>query len=276
MSRLLRVTGQNIPSPTFCRSGYRSLIETLIAHGYRATTFANARKQQRDLIVRHDVDVCLEAAVNIARIEHDLAIRATYFIMVSNSFYNIYSYEGRRLVDSIQKLGHYIGLHFDPSPYIDELDRDQYSEAVAHERRLLAAIVDNPLDIISFHNPPREMINRERPEGSPPHTYEPRFFTEFTYVPDSGGSWRFGGPFERPAFARGTAIHLLTHPVWWDHDEPTASPAATLDKFVTGYRGRLEDSLSRGFKDYRQLLIERKASEGAADDAADDIGGTSA
>jgi len=253
--------GSEIPLPPFTRDGYRRLISELLDHGYNPTTFANVRKERRDLIIRHDVDVCLEAAVTIAEIEHDMGVAAIYFVMVSNSFYNIYSYEGQRLVDRLSKMGHAVGLHFDPTPYLDDRDRYDYRAAAAHEARLLSAIVDHPLEIISFHHPPRELVNWERPPGSPPHTYEPRFFSDLAYVSDSGGRWRFGGPFDRPAFRDGTAMHLLTHPIWWAHDEPVATPALVLDRFVAGYRQRLEKSLSRGFNAYREFLMEREAEE---------------
>jgi hypothetical protein len=241
-------------SPPFTRDGYRQLIGRFLDSRYRPATFADVRPQSRDLVVRHDIDLSLEAAVTIAELERELGIRATYFVMVSNSYYNIYSSEGRRLLTYLSQLQHHIGLHFDPVAYPPDLSLADYCRAVDHEMRLLAGIVAEPIEIISFHNPRRDLVNRERPPGSPPHTYEPRFFKEIAYIPDSGGQWRFGGPFEHAAFANGTAIHLLTHPIWWDHAQPTASPAATLEKFAGTGQQQLEQKLSRDFKAYREKL----------------------
>ena len=111
-----------------------------------------------------------------------------------------------------------------------------------------------------MHNPRPELVNRERPLGGRPNTYEPRFFRDIAYVANSGGSWRFGGPFERPAFKNGTAIHLLTHPIWWDHNRPTGRPELTLEEFAAGYQHRVKESLARGFKGYREFLEGRNPS----------------
>ena len=165
----------------------------------------------------------------------------------------------RRLVRRLSELGHRIGLHFDVTVYPpsggDVLAA--CGAAIAHEFRVLATVADRPVELISFHNPLPELVNRERPPGALPHTYEPRFFSNLAYVADSGGRWRFGGPFERAAFGNGTAIHLLTHPIWWNQDEPTAGPQFTLQKFATEYRHRLEENLADGFKAYREFVKDR-------------------
>lgn len=245
--------------PPFTRDGYRRLLGRFLDSGYRPATFADVRPDCRDLIVRHDVDLSLEAAVNIAELEHEIGIRATYFVMVSGSYYNIYSSDGRRLLTRLRELEHHIGLHFDPAVYPPDQSIAAYCDAVAHEFAQLSAFIADPVEIISFHNPRRDLVNRERPPGSPPHAYEPRFFQGLAYVPDSGGEWRFGGPFEQPAFKRGTAIHLLTHPIWWDHEEASPEPAATLEKFAQAYQKRLQERMFRDFRAYRELL-QRRAS----------------
>lgn len=248
-------------TPQFSRDGYRRLIEGFRSAGYKPATFDNVRRERRDVILRHDVDVSLEAAVDIAELEYEMGVQATYFVMVSNRFYNIFTPEARRIVTRLSELQHHVGLHFDASAYPSEDVLADYGAAVSREFRILAAVVDDPIKIVSFHNPRPELINRERPEGGLPHTYEPRFFSDLAYIADSGGGWRFGGPFERAAFKDGTAIHLLTHPIWWAHDVPTAGPEATLEKFATEHMARLQESLAQGFKAYREFLQGRRRSE---------------
>lgn len=243
-----------LAAPPFSRDGYRCLIGGFLDNGYRPTTFAKVRPHCPDLVIRHDIDLSLEAAVSIAELEREMGIGATYFVMVSNSYYNIHSSEGRRLLLRLSELQHHIGLHFDPATYPPDQSLAEYRRAVDHEMRLLAAIIADPIEVISFHNPRRDLVNRERPIGSPPHTYEPRFFSGLAYIPDSGGQWRFGGPFEHPAFSNCTAVHLLTHPIWWDQAQPTSGPAATLEKFVRNNRRHLERKLLRDFKAYRDMI----------------------
>ena len=244
-----------ISLPPFTREGYRRLIEEFRDAGYTPAKFETVRRDCRDVIIRHDVDVSLEAAVSIAELENEMGVIATYFVMVSNSFYNVFSEEGRRLVSRLAQLGHCVGLHVDVSLYPPSSDiLAACSPAIANEFELLKAAVRHPIELISLHNPRPELVNLERSPGGWANTYEPRFFSDLAYVSDSGGSWRFGGPFERAAFKNGTAIHLLTHPIWWDQDHPTERPELTLEKFATGYQQWVRDRLSRNFKGYREFV----------------------
>lgn len=250
-----------MPLPPFTRAGYRRLMATFLDAGYRPASFANVHRDRRDLVVRHDIDLSLAAAVTIAELECDMGIQATYFVMVSSSFYNIFSSESRRLITRLGELGHHVGLHFDTAiaPAFSEDLLATCDAAIAQEFRALASVVDRPVEMISLHHPRPELINRERLPGGLPHTYEPRFFSDLTYVADSGGRWRFGGPFERPAFREGTAIHLLTHPIWWAHDAPDAEPGHTLAKFAARLDERLRYDLARGFKPYRDFIADGNA-----------------
>ena len=252
MDNLARQNAPSIPLPPFSRAGYRRLIEGFLGAGYRPVTFDRVQRERREVVVRHDVDVSLHAAVNIGEIERELGVQATYFVMISNSFYNIHSYEGRRSLARLRDLGHHIGLHFDTTHYADRDRGLDLTAAINHEFRVLAAVIGDPIDIISFHNPVPELVNRERFAGCPPHTYEPRFFRDLTYVADSGGEWRYGGPFERAAFLEGTAVHLLTHPIWWSHDEPAANAVSTLKRYTANHMAQLHESLIRSFRAYRE------------------------
>lgn len=254
-----------IPLPAFSRSGYRCLVESFLAAGYEPATFDSVRRERRDVILRHDVDVSLEAAVEIGEIEREMGVRATYFVMISNSFYNIHSYEGRRSLARLRDLGHHVGLHFDTTHYANGDGSGDFAGAIEHEFRVLAAVIGDPIDIISFHNPVPDLVNRERSAGFPAHTYEPRFFRDLTYVADSGGEWRFGGPFERPGFREGRAIHLLTHPIWWAHDEPDADTVTTLQRYITAHMVQLHESLAHGFKAYREYRNNRGDAGGDRD-----------
>src|SRR5437016_12998096 len=127
-------------APPFTRAGYRRLIGRFLDAGYTPATFDTVRPAGRDLIVRHDVDVCLEAAVSIAELEYEIGIRATYFVMVSNSYYNIYSFEARRLIARLKELQHHIGLHFDPAVYPADDSLADYCKAVDREFGQLAAV----------------------------------------------------------------------------------------------------------------------------------------
>ena len=51
--------------------------------------FATFRKNSdHDVILRHDIDCSLKAALKMAKIEDDLDVTSTYFILLTSEFYN--------------------------------------------------------------------------------------------------------------------------------------------------------------------------------------------
>ncbi len=53
---------------TFTLDKYRSLIAALIAQGYAIRGFDDGAPEQRHLILRHDIDQCLQAATQLPSI----------------------------------------------------------------------------------------------------------------------------------------------------------------------------------------------------------------
>ena len=72
---------------------YRELLEAAQAGGYRFAFFEGA-PQPGDLLLRHDVDLSLDAALRMAELEADAGAQATYFLMTGSVFYNLDSHEG--------------------------------------------------------------------------------------------------------------------------------------------------------------------------------------
>ena len=70
---------------------YRELLDAARAGGYEWASF-DRHPRAGDLYLRHDVDLSLEAALEMARIEHELGVRATYFLMTESGFYNLDSH----------------------------------------------------------------------------------------------------------------------------------------------------------------------------------------
>ena len=109
---------------------YRAMLEILRETGLPAITHLEAyRKRSSDgryLCIRHDADHSLEMAVQMARIEHDLGIEASYYLLPPGDYDKDENYYGNlrsgavrhaaRLKEAaleIVSLGHEIGLHND-------------------------------------------------------------------------------------------------------------------------------------------------------------------
>jgi len=198
----------------FTLAGYRGLLAAFAARGYAVTDYESASPDRRDLILRHDIDMSLEAALAVAEVEAELGLRAHYFVLLRSALYNPWSPADREALVRLQALGHRVGLHFDASLYPDS---DAALEAAcAEECALLAALLAaEPAPIVSFHRPAPRLQGAARRFAGRRHTYEPAFFSAIGYCSDSRGAWRHGHPLDHPAVAAGTALQLLTHPVWW-------------------------------------------------------------
>ena len=63
------------------------------------------------VLLRHDVDLSLEAALAMAAVEADADVSSTYFLMTESVFYNLASTEGVSAIARLRELGHRVGLH---------------------------------------------------------------------------------------------------------------------------------------------------------------------
>ena len=224
----------------FTLAGYRGLLISLLGKGYEVRGFADADPQCRHLVLRHDIDVSIEAALPVAAVEKELALRATYFVLLRGEIYNPFSKAGLDGLMEIAGMGHEIGLHLDAALYGD--DRRALDRAAEAECAALEALVGREVRVISFHRPAKSLLGFAGPIAGRRHAYEPRFFAEMGYCSDSKGDWHHGAPLEHPAVAKGRALQLLTHPVWWTGEG--APPEARLRRFLEARMATLDDALA--------------------------------
>jgi hypothetical protein len=181
----------------FDLSHYRELLEAAEAGGYRWAEF-DRQPQPGDLFLRHDVDLSLEAALELARVEHELGAHATYFLMTESAFYNLDSHAGRAAHRRLRQWGHRVGLH------------------AVHPR----AELDGRFDpVIAWHNPDAEYMSE--PIVGAVNVMEPPYFTPGHYRSDSNAHWREGCPHEQLATGGFEWLQLLTHPEIWVYDGAT-------------------------------------------------------
>ena len=178
------------------------------------------------LVLRHDVDFCLESACRLAEVEADAAVSSTYFVLLRSPFYNLYSPEAQEFCQTIMRAGHTIGLHFDPQSVVS----NDLETAVRHECEILSEIIGKYVQVFSFHRPTANKVDFTRRFPGLVNAYEPRFFNEIAYCSDSRGAWHYGHPLNHEAIARGASMQLLTHPIWWVYNG--ATPVEKLEAFL--------------------------------------------
>jgi len=89
---------------------YAELLDAARTGGYRFAFF-NREPRAGDVLLRHDVDMSLEAALTMAELEAERDVQATYFLMTRSDFYNLDSRSGVAALARLGELGHRVGLH---------------------------------------------------------------------------------------------------------------------------------------------------------------------
>ena len=175
----------------FSLAHYRELLEAARDGGYGFAHFDHA-PGSGDLLLRHDVDLSLAAALRLAELEAEAGASATYFLMTESVFYNLASSEGVAAVGRLRELGHRIGLH-----------------AVYPNARL-----DERFDpVVAWHNPDPEYMSHPIPGAV--NVMETGYFDPSTYRSDSNQHWRSGCPHEELRAGAFPWLQLLTHPEIW-------------------------------------------------------------
>lgn len=229
----------------FSPQAYRDLLAALLAKGYAVRDFETAQPEQADLVLRHDVDVWPGYALPMAETEAALGLSASYFVLTTSPLYNVAAADCRAALRRLLQLGHRVELHFDPVAYPADTDCDA---AASRECDWLASITGQPVRMLSFHRPSPDLLNNPAPLAGRPHAYQPRFFSAMGYCSDSRGGWQKGAPLQHAALAAGTALQLLTHPIWWLGD---ADPQAALERYLRDRAADLDAALAANVTTHR-------------------------
>jgi hypothetical protein len=127
------------------------LIEYL-KQNYMIVPFSEIPKEDTPyLVLRHDVDLSLVAALKMAKTEHKIGIRSSYFILLSSNNYNCFNGESISIIRQICELGHEIGLHYDTRQYKCYAHNDIYGLKL--ELQVLESIIGRKVHSISSHAP---------------------------------------------------------------------------------------------------------------------------
>lgn len=202
---------QSLQGVEYTLDWYRGFLDRLRSDGYRFQSFDD-HPAEGAVLLRHDVDLSVDAALAMARVEADLGVQSTYFFLLSSPLYNVFERETREQIAAIRALGHDVGVHFSTHAYwaSDEQPLDaELAKQIRGEQAALATVTD-PVSAVSFHIPPEWVLGRQIPEVR--SAYEPALFTDIDYVADSSGRWREQHPLDG---GLGETVQILTHPGLW-------------------------------------------------------------
>ncbi len=207
----------------FSLEGYRKLLSAFKDTGYSFCGFDEIDSHLAEghpfVVLRHDMDISLRPALEIARIEYEQGIQATYFILLRSPFYNILSRSNAELILQIHQYGHQIATHLDLAAYDNDCARalmevDIFSKFYPFINTRLVSLHSASYDL---NHMPVELFQQLN------NVYGHAVRGETTYISDSTGRWRYGHPLDSQAFKTRKPIQLLTHPIWWIQEGETTT-----------------------------------------------------
>lgn len=128
----------------------------------------------------------------MARLEHELGVTSTYFVMTESVFYNLDSTAGVASLRELRSLGHAVGFH-PVHPHTDHDDRFD--------------------PVFAWHNPDPDFI-AEQIEGTA-NVMAPPYFVKGQYRSDSNAHWCEGCPHGELAASTFDWVQVNVHPVIW-------------------------------------------------------------
>jgi hypothetical protein len=203
----------------FDLDAYRSLLRAIKAGGYRFAFF-DRPPAAGDVLLRHDVDLSLSAALAMAEVEAEESVQSTWLLMTRSTFYNLDSPEGEHALARLRELGHRVGHHA-LHPHVD---------------------IDERFDpVVSWHNPDPSFMADEVPDAA--NVMRPPFFEPDHYRSDSNQSWRGESP--QDALERGDYewLQLLIHAEIWAY--PGGTMRETMEAFLDADRAARFEQLAR-------------------------------
>jgi len=202
-------------SCTFSLDHYRELLDAAKASGYRFAGF-DRPPETGDLILRHDVDLSLEAALLMAEVEADAGAWSTWFLMTRSVFYNLLSEEGERTIARLRELGGRVAHH----AIWPNVDLDERFDPV-----------------VAWHNPDRAY--QTAPIAGATNAMSEPWYDPAHFRSDSNQNWRFRDrpghcPHRELASGELDWLHVNVHPEIWAYEGTTMRE--TMDAFLAAER----------------------------------------
>lgn len=238
----------------FTYDSYSNLILALKKNNYLFAKYNDCDNHKKCVILRHDIDTSLEKAVKLAKLESEMGVNSTYFILLSSEFYNVLSKDSHEKVKEIQNMGHDIGLHFDELNY-DKTCRKGIQSLIIKEVCILEEILQTKIKSVSMHRPSQETLEADYDLSPVINSYGKKFFKEFKYVSDSRRRWR-EDVMEIIQSGKYDKLHILTHAFWYHDKEKDLK--TTIKEFVN--QGNIDryHILDKNITDLKSILGEEE------------------
>ena len=234
----------------FTYKSYEEMLSLIKANNYQICNYENHQHSTRCVILRHDVDLSLEKALEFAELEYWNDVQSTYFILLSTGFYNIFDKKAHEIINWIRDMGHDIGLHFDEARYLIN-SKEELILNVKKEIFLMSNALEMEIKTVSMHRPSKLILDGDIEFDHVINSYSHVFFNEFKYLSDSGMHWREdvmqiinSNTYDR--------LHILTQPIWYGERE--ASMRERLLQFIGVQNEKTYDNMKDNISHLEEVL----------------------
>lgn len=224
----------------FTEAGYRRVLDLSSETGRQSVAYDSIPWGESYLLWRHDIDFSLNRSFRLAAINSEHSIHSTFFVQLHSPFYNLFELSQAKLLRSISRMGHDIGIHFDAAFYGD-VAQNKLDYSISWEADVVAELIGQRPVAVSFHNPTERLLKLGTPTlGGLVNAYSDRLMAEAKYCSDSNGYWRYERLADVVVDESNHRLQVLTHPGWW-LEEP-APPRQRIQRAVSGRaRATMED-----------------------------------
>jgi hypothetical protein len=236
----------------FTYAAYEEMLSLLKDNCYQVCNYKDCQLSNRCVILRHDVDFSLEAALRFAELEYKNGVQSTYFILLSTGFYNPLHKKARDILKEIKVMGHEIGLHFDEANYVIT-NKEELICNVKKEINIMSQGLDMDIKTVSMHRPSQWVLETDAQFDTVINSYSKEFFNVFKYLSDSRMHWRedIYKVIQSNTYER---LHILTHPIWYGTRELTMREK--LKEFINAQKYRCYDNVRENIRDLNEVLLK--------------------
>jgi hypothetical protein len=255
--------------PAFSLDAYGTLLEDLRSVGYAFETIGKSEapcSAGETFYLRHDVDLHLCGIEQMAVLEAEHGVCATYYVPLTLHFNVLYP-ENYQILHQIRDCGHEIGLHYDAATYPTDVEAAR--RHLEWECGILEAASGGAVHTVCMHNPHTGQADPFRESREYANPDSSRFRRDCLYVSDSCRVWRdesllrcFGG---NPPHK----VLLNTHPELWLRGE-ISRPLEYVDRVLrtAGVQQNVEY-----FDSIRELWVAHEARRSRACQTGTDVRG---
>jgi|YNPNPStandDraft_1061719.scaffolds.fasta_scaffold02757_5 hypothetical protein len=239
----------------FSLERYREIVLRAQKNGYWLPTVSQVGvpplTARRFLLIRHDVDISVSAAYEMAVLESRLNLATSYYIRLHCPFYNVFEQDTLKQILEMRSMGHEIGFHYE-ALFFEQMGRDPL-EGILADIEIFEKLLGQKIVTISQHLP---SMSRVYPELWDRYidAYQPMLVRDIPYFGDSGRTWREGCILEK--IGKYDRMHTLIHPAYWTHWRENWED--NLRAHGESMKARIDADLSALISQTRQYLAERE------------------